>query len=1045
MNIRRMKKMNLFLAASLLSLGAVAQENNVQVLVGPDVLVEYQVVNMSANGRWACGNVNDGDGRGFIWDLVNDVITQVAPIGQTAPVLDIANDGTMVGLFTTNEATANGASMEVGGYFKDGQWHYLPGCGIANGISDNGQYIAGIATVNGYQAATWILDGTMTAWSGDHVGSGYDVNNDGTLVCGFAYHPEKSNRTPAIWVLNEDGTRDSVLLDYKNISPFAVAWNFSPDGTKVSADKVIYDVPTQTAKRIDLTGVYDAYTGEKKSFLYGYEFFRVTNNGNVVGHYTTSMSDYQHAAYVVDGKIYDLQEYLQAKYNVTLEGWTLLECTGISEDEMMFAVNAYDTLNIPHPLVINLNANITNPSPTLLKAVHLEDTDVCRLTWKAPLANVEGVKAYNLWRNGEKVAELGATDFVYYDRSLAKGTYEYAVTAVYADSESEKCASVMVEVADFAVRAPRLLNAVQTGVRDVRLFWNAPLVSRPALKYGSAEEYVASFGGGEYNFEQAVRIEAADLAVYGKQITDVYFYPMSRQNSWTVNFYTAKDTTLFASQKLDDSNLVYGVENTVHLAEPVTVPEGEDIYVGILVDVTGYGGYSVLGAIFNSCRAGYTDLLRREGEKTFMSLYENAMSDPDGAYEYPVTFPIGVCLGDAAQSAGNEVVSYKVYVDNTEVGTTGECKYRQTEVADGSHVFSVAAVYSNGAVTEPVNVYLEVVANMAAYKKISNVALKNLDGKSVCATWEAPFDDDETLIGYSSDVNAGGLAPSEDNGYSALYAASYDKDNFKLYEGYQITHVRFFPTADAEFAIALRVDGKEVVWKELERGVDYTKGMWNTIKLDEPITVVPSSEYLLVLDCYDVTPGEAPIGMDNLPPFESESDLFSEDNGVTFTSVSSMDNATRQGNWMIGLVIRSTDSNPLPVKGYDVYVDRKKVTETSITETTFTHEVGDGTHQVRVDVLYEGLDTPVQGTVQFINMADGIDGVETPAVSLDITATAITVVGGQVAGVTLYAADGSLVAQTAGDTLSVSHLDSGVYVLKVMVDGSLVTRKLVIG
>lgn len=1039
-----MKKMNLFLAASFLSLGSVAQENNALVLVGPDVLVEYQIVNMSANGRWACGNVNDGDGRGFIWDLVNDVITQVAPIGQSAPVLDIANDGTMVGLFTTNEATANGASMEVGGYFKDGQWHYLPGCGIANGISDNGQYIAGIATVNGYQAATWSLDGTMTTWSEGHVGSGYDVNNDGTMVCGFAYHPNKNNRTPAMWMLDEDGTRDSILLDFTNIGPFAVAWNFSPDGTKISADKVIYDIPTKTAKRIDLTGVYDAYTGEKKAFLYGYEFFRVTNNGNVVGHYTTGMGDYQHAAYVVDGKIYDLQEYLKAKHNVTLDDWVLLECTGISEDETMFAVNAFDKANIPHPIVINLNANMTNPSPTLLKAVHLEDTDVCRLTWKAPLANVEGVKAYNLWRNGEKVAELGATDFVYYDRSLANGHYEYAVTAVYADSESEKCASALVEVADFAARAPRLLNAVQTGVRDVRLFWNAPLVSRPALKYGSAGDYVASFGGGEYNFEQAVRIEAADLAVYGKQITDVYFYPMSKQNSWTVNFYTAKDTTLFASQKLDDSNLVYGMENTVRLAEPVTVPAGEDIYVGISVDVTGYGGYSVLGAIFNSCRAGYTDLLRREGEPAFMSLYENAMSDPDGAYEYPITFPIGVCLGEASQSV-NEVVSYKVYVDNTEVGTTEDCKYRQADVADGNHQFSVAAVYSNGTVTEPVCATLDVAANMAAYKKISNVALANLDGKSVRATWEAPCDDDETLIGYSSDVNAGGLAPSKDNGYSALYAASYDKDNFQLYGGYQITHVRFFPTADAEFAISLRVDGKEVVWKELERGVDYTKGLWNTIKLDEPVTVTPSSEYLLVLDCYDVTPGEAPIGMDNLPPFERESDLFSEDNGKTFTSVSAMDNATRQGNWMIGLVIRSTDSKPLPVKGYDVYVDRKKVTETSISETTFTHEVGEGTHQVRIDVLYDGMEKPVQGTTHFIDMVDGINDVEFHTIVVDVTATAITVVGGQVTGVALYSADGSLVAQAEGETLPVSHLQSGVYVLKAVVDGVPVTRKLVIG
>ena len=109
-----MKKINLLFCASFMAMGAFAQ-NGVQILVGPDVKVEYQVVNLSPNGRWACGNVNDGEGRGFIWDIVNNEITQVAPIGHSAPVLDIANDGTVVGLFTTDEATENGASMEVGG------------------------------------------------------------------------------------------------------------------------------------------------------------------------------------------------------------------------------------------------------------------------------------------------------------------------------------------------------------------------------------------------------------------------------------------------------------------------------------------------------------------------------------------------------------------------------------------------------------------------------------------------------------------------------------------------------------------------------------------------------------------------------------------------------------------------------------------------------------------------------------------------------------------------------------------------------------------
>ena len=39
-----MKKIQLFLGASLLALGVLAQEVTPQILVGPDVLVEYQLV-----------------------------------------------------------------------------------------------------------------------------------------------------------------------------------------------------------------------------------------------------------------------------------------------------------------------------------------------------------------------------------------------------------------------------------------------------------------------------------------------------------------------------------------------------------------------------------------------------------------------------------------------------------------------------------------------------------------------------------------------------------------------------------------------------------------------------------------------------------------------------------------------------------------------------------------------------------------------------------------------------------------------------------------
>lgn len=1035
-------KKNLLFCASLLSIGAMAQKNNVQILVGPDVLVEYQMVNMSANGRWACGNVNDGEGRGFIWDIVNNEITQVAPIGQTAPVLDVSNDGTLVGLFTTDEATANGASLEMGGYFKDGRWHYLPECGIANGISDNGQYIAGITYLNGmYRAATWTLDGEMTVWSTDHVGGGYDVTNDGKMVCGYANHPVKQNRTPALWAVDAaTAVPDSMMLDSTNVGPFSVAWNFSPDGSKVSADKVIYDINTGITTSIDFNGVYDAATHEKSGFVFGYEFFRVTNKGNVVGHYTGGMQDIPHAAYVLDGKIYDLQNYLEVNYNIDFQGWQLLECTGISEDEMIFAVSAYDTNSIPRPIIINLKANLTNPAPTSLKASQMEGTSVCRLTWKAPLANVEGVKAYRVWRNEEQIVELSPEVFAYYDKGVANGNYEYAVTAVYEGSESDKSQSVSVEMGDYQVKAPRHLTAVQAGLCDVRLFWKTPLANRPALKYGSASDYVYSFGGGDYSFEQAVRFDSEDLAVYGSQVTDITFYPMSRQNSWTVNFYTAKDTALFYSEVLDDSNLEYGFENTVRLKNPVTLPEGEDIYVAILVDVTGFGGYETLGAIFNKYKPGYTDLLRRVGEDSFMSLYENAMNDENGAYEYPITFPIGMCFGDASQMTDNEVVSYKVYADDVEVAVSEVSKFRMENMADGEHRFGIAAVYSNGAVSLPVESVLEVATNMAAYKSI-NPTLTVGEDMVLSASWETPMNDDETYITYAGDTPYMKVAPTEDEGYSCLLAAKYDSDKLGNYEGYQITDLKFYPTSDADFILYLQENGKEVGFVELPRGTNYVKNTWNTYKLEEPVTVKAGAEYTMVVDVWQVTPGEAPLAMDGLPAFEKESDLYSNDGGETYTSLCTKNSSNGNGNWMMGIIIREPEAKPLPVVGYNVVVDKRAVAKTPQTGTVYTQKMTEGSHTFRVDVLYAGLEEAVKGTTKLVVMASGIDAAEMGTVTLEATDTRITVSGGAVTGVKMYDMAGRLVAQTEGDTLDVAHLWSGVYMLTAVVDGQEVTRK----
>lgn len=1043
-----MKKTNLLLCASLFSLSMVAQENKPLVITGPDVLVEYQLVSVSSNGKWACGNVNDGNYRGFVWDIENNDLRWTSALGSFSALLDIADDGTAAGLFTSTEATENGTTAEVPGYYKDGKWHLLPtgeyitsasSTGMVNGMSDNGRYIAGIATVNGkYRPVTWdIVGNDMVIW-GDTVGGLYDVTNDGQMAAGYAYHPVKHNRTPVLWT----SQKDSTLFSYTDVGMFSQANAFSPSGNYVLGNLSYYDVEAKKNIVID----YGEYAG--------FQLYRITDNGTAVGvgyDWSNNMS----AVYMRDGVLYDLQTYLEEQ-GVELTGWTLLQCTGISADEKVFGVNAYDTASVPHPMIISLSANTLNPAPIQVKAQHLKGTQTCKITWKTPLAyDVESVKGYHVWRNGVKLTSEPITGFVYYDEALANGSYEYNLTAVYADSESDKSQTSTVEVADLVISAPRNVDAHRSGVRDLRLFWDAPLSNMPSIKYYESDDDIVGFGGGTYNFELATRFDAQDLAQYKNAvITDVCFSPMSRQYSWTANFYEVGASEPFYSEQLPTENLVYGIENTVRLKNPVAIPEGKDILMSIYVDVTGYGGYEVLGTVFAKYKAGYTDLIRREGEAALASLYETAMADEDGAFEYPVTWAMGICLGEAASLEGNSVASYKVYSDGQLLGSSEENKYRQNEVADGTYTYGISAVYGNGQESAPTPFAFTMTKNSDAYKKISDLNIQVKD-KDVTLSWEAPMNDDETSISYANNTCAGGLQATADINFSYQVAATYDEAKLRGYEGYQITDVRFYPLADADFTFFIRKGDEVIAELPVDRGTGYTLGGWNTYKLDEPITVEAGAEYMLVVDCWDIdTAYAAPIGLDSQMAYMYKSDLYSVDDGETFVSLSylSSDNSSStsnlniNANWMIGMVIRDTESKELPVTGYKVYVDKKAVSDTPQTETTYSQTMDAyKTYSVRVDVVYEG-EGDVKGNTKFVILEDpasiDVTTAEPVAITLDENATYVKINADEVSGIKTYNMAGVQVASATGNTLEISHLETGIYVLNAVINGKNVQVKI---
>ena len=1029
-----MKKIFLFLVMALCALGINAQQGHL-ILSTPEVQVEYQVTAMSPNGRWACGNINDGNYRGFIWDLVSGEVTELSATGDISIAFDVSDDGVVVGSFTTTEGTPNNAPVETYGKWEKGKWSELPLTtaegvtldrdGYAQAISADGKTIAGIGAVAGkYYPLVW-KDGEVQIVD-EITGAVYDVSADGEVLCGWTTHPTKNNRTCAIWVKDAEGKySDKIQPDIKSLysaGPFVVARGVSPNAKYVSAFRRLYEMDDRKSTILKIEDEME------------FEAYGATNDASVFGYIGDGYGSREAVLLAKDGTITKLREYFISQ-GVNMDKYPNLFATiAVSEDQKTFAVIAYDTEMIPRSLVIKLGVETEKASPVALKAQVLEGVSAVKLYWNAPLSNSKNVKGYNLYRDGVKVNEKLLTTTSYIEENVNVASAVYTVTAVYAESESVPSEPVEVTIVSQSKNAPRNFFGTQFGLNNARFSWEAPFTNLPIYKYYDKFNQGVGLGGGTFGLEGAIRIRTSELEIYRKQgykVSEVSFIPMSKQAGWTICLYYEGDTEPFYEQKVDANTLNYGVENRVALNEPQEIPEDVDIMVGVKVDTKGYGGYSVLGVVPKRADAGYSDLIRQEGQGDFISMYNSGVSSQSGSYEFNITWAMGVVFAKDG-AAPQTVKEYVLYADGTEVARSSETSYFANQLENGKYHYQLSAVYTDGSLSEQVSTNFNILSNEKALKAVTpEIKTK---GAKMTATWEKPMDSDERVVTYASDVCTGGMIGAEADQYSYIAAVKYDKNKLAALNDYQVKALRFYPLSDADFTFILLKDNEEIVYLPLDRETGYKKNQWNTIALEEPITLDPNSNYVLLLDCYDVTPETAPLGLDNQIAYPEKSDLYSTDDGETFLSLSSQ--GGKNANWMLGMVVESTTPCELPLSGYNIYLDGKLHNQGLWnTESYEITDLKDGIYQLRVNPLYVGANGETTSPVQTftIDIASAIDNVTGDAIQVVKGAEYVQVKGDDVQSLSLYDLRGAVVAQSITNSVCVSALPAGVYVLKVKV------------
>lgn len=695
-------------------------------------------------------------------------------------------------------------------------------------------------------------------------------------------------------------------------------------------------------------------------------------------------------------------------------------------------------------MIVKFGSPMFSAMPSVsIKTQQLSGLNSVKITWKPNVA-ATGITGYKVYRDGNKVSSDVVTAEGFVDAGVPVGEHKYEVTAVYGDVESADSETATVKVENQKLSTPTNLFAQQHGYSAAYMEWNNPSTNFGALTYfnpdnANLETFGLSFDGESY--ETAIAFDAVTLSAYkGQKLTSVGFYPMEAQGGWTINLYTRstdgklqKFYTQPVTQKLN-----YGERNVVKLDTPQNLPSGE-LLVSVEVKVT-EASQRITALDFGRAVKGSSDLLRLTTEPDFYSM-GNLMEESN--YLYAASWAIDAIVApEGADLAKDNVMGYNIYVDGNKVGSSATKNFTVPSLDKGDHALGVSAVYANGSESEQAVAQLAVVPDDSQLQAVKGVAVAPVSASAVKADWAAPVDRDVVQVQYcTGSASTQGVTAPADNNYNIMVGALYPSKTFRGRTGYAIKKARFYPLTDATYTVDVYKNDELISETEVD---DYTVGKWNEVELTMPIIIENGSTYRLAIDCYDVTPNEPAIAVDSSDPLEGYSDINSLD-GESWSSISS---TGVMANWMIGLVLENPKPGTLPIEGYDVFIDNAKKNAAKLTERTYTHDFGTDDkqqHTIRVDVYYTVKSTSVKGGVtNFLIAVAGIDENTIGRIEMRQGENELTVTDEGVTSVELVSAAGAVVAKAEGNTVSLNGLTAGVCVVKAVVAGETVTRKIMI-
>jgi hypothetical protein len=250
---------------------------------------------------------------------------------------------------------------------------------------------------------------------------------------------------------------------------------------------------------------------------------------------------------------------------------------------------------------------------------------------------------------------------------------------------------------------------------------------------------------------------------------------------------------------------------------------------------------------------------------------------------------------------------------------------------------------------------------------------------------------------------------------------------------------------DTRLKLAVFVDGNRVVNQAIE---SFEGNAWNTFALNTPLAIPANADLLFGIEVAEVDSLSYPLSTDNLPVVAGKSDLFSEDGGATWQSLTDWEYPF---NWLIIGNVRSTaaaaERTP-DILGYEIYRGDEKINTGLTFAQVFVDTTLVGTaeadYRVKTYSLFGGLSdfsepahvgTVISGISSLA--AEGVAVYPNPAVEF-------IRISGEFSTVSFFDLSGRKVLEAKESPVEIKSLNAGTYAVEITAPGGSKTRSKVI-